>query len=42
MIIWKSQITSEMVAHISEENLEQLILELNDVVQEIAESYGIN
>lgn len=42
MTIWKSEITSEMVEHITPENLEQLIQELNDVVQEIAESYGIN
>lgn len=39
--IWKSEITVEMVENISEENLEQLIDELNDAVQEIAQSYGV-
>jgi hypothetical protein len=39
--IWKSEITVEMVENISEENLEQLIEELNDAVQEIAQSYGV-
>ena len=41
MIIWKSQITSEMVKHLNELDIEQLQNQLNDVVQEIAESFGI-
>lgn len=41
MIVWKSQITSEMVSHLSESDIEQLQHQLNDVVQEIAESFGV-
>lgn len=41
MIVWKSQLTNEMVEHLSENELEQLIENLNDVVQEVAESFGV-
>jgi hypothetical protein len=41
MIIWKSEITDEMVSELSEDDLQQLIENLNDVVQEVAESFGV-
>ena len=41
MNVWKSEITNEMVSHLSENELEQLIENLNDVVQEVAESFGV-
>lgn len=41
MIIWKSEITNEMVSELSEDEISQLIDNLNDVVQEIAESFGV-
>lgn len=41
MIIWKSEITDEMVSELSPDEISQLIDNLNDVVQEVAESFGV-
>ena len=41
MIIWKSEITDEMVANLSDDDIQQLINNLDDAVQEIAESYEV-
>jgi hypothetical protein len=41
MVIWKSEITNEMVSELSQDEIEQLIENLNDVVQEVAESFGV-
>lgn len=41
MTIWKSEITDEMVANLSDDDIQQLINNLDDAVQEIAESYGV-
>ena len=43
MIIWKSEITSEMLSDLtlSEFDLEDLQDQLNDAVQTICESFGI-
>lgn len=41
-IIWESKLTAEMVSHLSEEEVQLLIDELNDAVAEICEQYEVN
>ena len=41
-IIWESRLTAEMVSHLSEDEVQLLIDELNEAVAEIGESYEVN
>lgn len=41
MIVWKSEITSEMVKSLSDQEISLLVESLNDAVQEICENWGM-
>ena len=41
-VVWQSQITDEMVAHLSDNEISLLSNTLNDAVQEIFNNYEIN
>jgi len=41
MIVWKSQLNSEMVEHLSEIDLVDLFNQLDEVIQEVAETFGV-
>lgn len=41
-IVWRSVITQSMVDHLSAQELNMLIEELNDVVMQVAENYDIS
>lgn len=41
MIVWKSELTSEMVTSLSEQEVSLLVETLNNSVQEICESWGM-
>lgn len=40
MIVWKSELTSEMVKSLSEQEVSLLVEALNNSVQEICENWG--
>jgi hypothetical protein len=40
-IIWKAEITEDMVAHLSETERSQLQRDLNDVVNQIGQEAGV-
>lgn len=41
MILWRSELTSEMVKSLSEQEISLLVEALNDSVQEICENWGM-
>lgn len=41
MIVWKSELTSEMVKSLTEQEISLLVESLNDSVQEICENWGM-
>lgn len=41
MIVWKSELTSEMVTSLSEQEISLLVEALNNSVQEICENWGM-
>ena len=41
MIVWKSELTSEMVKNLSDQEISLLVESLNDAVQEICENWGM-
>lgn len=41
MIVWKSEITSEMVKSLSDQEISLLVESLNDAVQEVCENWGM-
>lgn len=41
MIVWKSEITNEMVKSLSDQEISLLVESLNDAVQEICENWGM-
>lgn len=40
--IWQSKVTEDMVGHLSEEELGDLIQDLDDVVTQVCEQYEVN
>jgi len=40
-IVWQSTITKDMVRHLDQDIIDELIEELNDVVASVAEEYEI-
>jgi hypothetical protein len=41
MIVWKSELTNEMVKNLSDQEISLLVESLNDAVQEICENWGM-
>ena len=41
MIVWKSELTNEMVKSLSDQEISLLVESLNDAVQEICENWGM-
>jgi len=41
MALWVSEVTEEMVAHLTEQEISLLLNELNDVVQQVCENYEV-
>jgi hypothetical protein len=40
-VVWQSTITKDMVRHLNQEIIDELIEELNEVVASVAEEYEI-
>ena len=41
MIVWKSEVTEEMVSSLSDQEISLLVEALNDAVQEVCENWGM-
>ena len=41
MIVWKSEVTEEMVSSLSDQEISLLVEALNEAVQEICENWGM-
>jgi hypothetical protein len=41
MIVWKSELTNEMVKSLSDQEISLLVESLNDAVQEVCENWGM-